>query len=37
MEEDNTLAKGQQIVRENSSTSGKSEGFLFWVRENLHF
>ena len=33
------VATGQEMVRENknSSRSGKSQGFLFWVRENWHF
>ena len=33
------VATGQEMVRENknSSRSGKSQGILFWVRENWHF
>ena len=33
------VATGQEMVRENknSSTSGKSQGISFWVRENWHF
>ena len=33
------VATGQEMVRENknSSRSRKSQGILFWVRENWHF
>ena len=33
------VATGQEMVREkkNSSRSAKSQGILFWVRENWHF
>ena len=33
------VATGQEMVRENknSSRSGKSQGILFWLRENWHF
>ena len=33
------VATGQEMVRENKNSprSGKSQGILFWVRENWHF